>query len=425
MCNSNYKITQGDCMDAMVDMDENSVHAVVTDPPYNFEGGFMGEEWDDIGTSNEYQAWCEQWATECLRILKPGGHLIAFSSTKAYHQLASGVESAGFTIHDQIDWVYGQGFPKSTDIGKEIDKWGGNPGLKREIGKALKAARISRGLSTTVPDEMFCDGSSNYRWYEGRPKGQHLPDDETFERIVDEWPELQEYAEKVREANREVIGTGHSGKTAMMGGLRNETPGGEYEITAPATTKAEKWDGWKTSLKPAHEPAVLARAPLSEPTVAENVLEHGTGAFNTKAAEIVGEDRDRYPANVAVSEGATDLPESYFYTSKARESERTIDGRVENDHSTVKPLDLMEWIVALVTAPGQTVLDPFAGSGTTIMACRRLRREAVGIEKDPDYADLARKRVDLADELKTDWGHGPHEDGQQELEAFTDGGESE
>ena len=387
-------IHTGDCIEVLADLPAESIHAIVTDPPYGL--AFMGNSWDDF-EPKEYQEWCEEWATKAKRVLKPGGHMLAFSGTRTYHRLACGIEDAGFEIRDKIDWLYGSGFPKALDVSKAIDK---QADAERE----------------KVPNPL---------------------------------------------ADKQ---TGQYDSDALSGDREpNETIAPE-----PATDEAEKWDGFKTALKPGHEPVCVARKPFDQ-TVAENVLEHGTGALNIDGCRIGTEEdltrpnrafsssndyayteedhgtelkqhgstEGRYPANVVFDEQAaegldeevgvlecgardnrgrgdyeTDTgwkgstantvheatsggPSRYFYTSKATKSERTLDGKIDNPHPTVKPTDLMEWLVKLVTAEGQTVVDPFAGSGTTLRACKNLNREFIGIEQNAEYADIARVRVGL------------------------------
>lgn len=454
-------IHTGDAFDVLAELPAESVHACVTDPPYGL--AFMGRDWDDF-EPKEYQEWCEEWAREVKRVLKPGGHLLAFSGNRTHHRLFSGVEDAGFEVRDTITWHYGSGFPKALDVSKAIDKMGGNPELSDVVGDELKKARERRDLSIPEADELFCDGTSNYSWFEGRPRGQRIPPDETFKEIAEEWPELQELFEKVSSVDREVIRTKEDNGDRTVEILNGD---GEYEVTLPATDAAEKWDGFKTALKPATEYVVVARKPLSEGTVAENVQTHGTGALNIDGTRIntddeleytvtnqrgghVGGDNSRqseprspegrYPSNVVFDRTEAERldrenehtsgtvrrgkdggfgdgnvygdddhdgldpergfddsggPSRYFYTSKASKAERTLDGAIDNAHPTVKPADLMEWLVTLVTAEGQTVLDPFAGSGTTCRAAKDLGREFVGIERQAKWADVARVRVGL------------------------------
>jgi DNA modification methylase len=413
-----WGIVEGDCVEAMRAMPECSVDAVVCDPPYGLE--FMGKQWDapwrtgdgfrrsrnpaDVGRDDafgrasarapEYRAglgfqqWCEAWAREALRVLKPGGHLLAFGGTRTYHRLACAVEDAGFEIRDCLAWLYGSGFPKSLDVSKAIDK---AAGAEREV------------------------------------VGRHV----------------QAQGEPSRAAMN----------AAMDGSL-----GWQYDLTAPATPDAERWQGWGTALKPAHEPIVLARKPLSG-TVSANVLAHGTGALNVDGCRI-GE--GRWPANVCLDPEAAAMldeqtgsvggnhcpkdasgtnavygdfaqrPDSslvgygdsggasrFLYVAKSSSAERNagLDGfeatfsptmgngiggkehdpetatPKRNTHPTVKPIELMRWLVRLVTPPGGTCLDPFTGSGTTGCAAVLEGFRFVGIEREPEYAAIARARI--------------------------------
>jgi site-specific DNA-methyltransferase (adenine-specific) len=400
------EIRCADSLQELQDLDEKSVHAIVTDPPYGL--AFMGRSWDDF-EPKEYQEWCEKWARRAKRVLKPGGHLLAFSGNRTHHRLFTGVEDAGFEIRDTLTWHYGSGFPKASDISKTIDK---REGAEREVVGEYVA-----------PD--------------GEPRKQDLS------------------IQGGNYANPE--NNGRIGETKVE--------------TEPGTEKAEKWDGWKTGLKPATEYVVMARKPFDGTTV-DCVLEHGTGALNIEDTRIGTDGRPniqagtethdqnmwdetstigngsksngettkgRYPSNVVFDEieaerlderndetsstvthsepcesgdrmGGGDLPERtggvndsggisrYFYTSKANKSERNLDGRIDNSHPTVKPQDLMEWLIKLVTREDQTVLDPFCGSGTTCKAAKELNRRFIGIEKQEQWADVARVRCNLTPE---------------------------
>jgi hypothetical protein len=235
----------------------------------------MGKKWDyDVPSVEIWQ--------ECLRVLKPGGHLLAFAGSRTYHRMAVRIEDAGFDIRDQIMWIYGSGFPKSHNISKQLDKRGGNNNLTKEVADALKEARVSRGISKTEADKLFCDGTTNYQWFEGRKDGVRLPDDETFQKICNEWNELDKYKTIINSANREVIGQ-YEGDAGGLGGERLGSKGGD--ITIPATNVAKDWEGWGTALKPAHEPIVMARKPI-EGTVAENTLQYGVGGLNIDGTRI-------------------------------------------------------------------------------------------------------------------------------------------
>lgn len=440
----------GDCLKVLRDLPDSSVDSVVTDPPYGL--GFMGKAWDDLPPGLPF-------AQECLRVLKPGGHLLAFGGSRTWHRLAVAVEDAGFEIRDSIAWLYGSGFPKSLDVSKAIDKRGGNAHLAGEIAAAIKSAREARGWTTGQADRHFCGGSTNWTWYEGRGGMCRPPTPIDFARIVAEWPELTPWAESVAEASREVVGQ----RTTGIGTGGGSTPimrDGTRDITASSSDTAKTWDGWGTALKPAFEPIVVGRKPLAG-TVAANVLAHGTGALNIAASRVGSDDnlvrpaiaRDdnevfgkglglgvqenpagRWPTNVILDEsqadeldahtgvtrsrvgkprganagdgwgmtqtgaeyedqgGASRFFPTFRYEAKAPTDERpNVDGVA---HPTVKPLDLMRWLVRLVTPPGGTVLEPFAGSGTTVEACILERFNVIAIERDETYLPLIRQRID-------------------------------
>jgi site-specific DNA-methyltransferase (adenine-specific) len=433
-------IYSGDCLEVLRALPDASVDAVVTDPPYGLE--FMGKDWDSpwkgkasrefnelepgtlggftrlpnhsrvnnvkcqtcerwkfssnpcrcpepdfpnarLGAMAAFQAWCEAWAAECLRVLKPGGHLLAFGGTRTWHRLACAIEDAGFEVRDSIAWMYGSGFPKSLDVSKAIDK---AAGAERQV-----------------------VGPNRFAGINGK-------------------------------ANADVYGVAS-----------------RPDETAPVTDAARKWSGWGTALKPAHEPIVVARKPLVG-TVAANVLEHGTGALNIDACRIgteavkvntyggrgpfgdsqVGLAYDskqvagRWPANVALDEdqaaeldrqsgtskgtarvgfpggktfGGSEMKAEvgvwygdsggasrFFYVAKAPARERPkVDGTA---HPTVKPLTLMRWLCRLVTPPDGVILEPFAGSGTTVEAALLEGFRVVAIEREADYLPLIQARLD-------------------------------
>lgn len=388
----------------------------------------MGAEWD--GFVPPVAVW-----DECLRVLKPGGHLLAFAGSRTHDLMTLGIRLAGFEIRDSVAWLYGSGFPKSLDVSKAIDKRGGNAHMAHEIGQALKAARVRRGWTLSQADRHFCGGSTNWTWYEGRKGEARPPAPADFERIVAEWPELAPLAESVAAAEREKVSEGYRVRRDSHVPLAGVSDG-QYDITAPATDAARQWEGWGTALKPAFEPVTLARKPLTG-TVAANVLEHGTGALNIDGSRIGGPS-GRWPANVVLDESqAAELDRQsgtrkssgvyegdgsrneghrstsfagghrpnamysdtggasrFMYVAKAPKSERpVVDGTA---HPTVKPLTLMRWLVRMVTPPGGTVLDPFAGSGTTLEAAMLEGFNVTGIEREADYLPLIRARVERA-----------------------------
>lgn len=343
-----YQLHLGDCLEVLAGLPDNSVDSIVTDPPYGLS--FMGKKWDyDVPSVAIWE--------QCLRVLKPGGHLLAFAGTRTQHRMAVRIEDAGFEIRDMIAWVYGSGFPKSLDVSKAIDK---AAGAERDV-------IGSRKLTGTA----------------------------------------------------KIVG-GQGGATAGRSAdayAESETRD-ELLITAPATPEAKQWQGWGTALKPALEPITMARKPLIG-TVAENVLTHGTGAINVDgcrvgdevlAAQVRGVTRmdtfqgaegnetqertGRWPANLihdgsnkaclALKSGAR-----FFYSAKTSKDDRETD----NNHPTVKPTTLMAYLCRLVTPPGGTVLDPFMGSGSTGKAATVNGFRFIGIERDPAYHKIAMARI--------------------------------
>lgn len=422
-------IIVGDCLETMRGMPDASVHAIVTDPPYGIS--FMGKGWDsDVPP-------VAVWA-ECLRVLKPGGHLLAFAGTRTQHRMCTRIEDAGFEIRDLIAWVYGSGFPKSLDVSKAIDKVNGEAGrLHKFTGwmrtTGLTGKEINEATGTFMGSHYLTAGSqpaipTPELWGKLRPMCGAIPlwVDALVDRVA---------------AEREVVGTRkmHDTRKARAG-FSGKTHSPDYDgstrivgITAPATDAARHWQGWGTALKPAMEPITVARKPLVG-TVAANVMAHGTGGINvdgcrvgtdgatTRSAQtdyaesgwrtghrVMQVDAGRWPANL-IHDGSADatapFPGSsatgtlfgegeptgaarFFYCAKPSRAERGA-----NSHPTVKPIALMRYLCRLVTPKGGKVLDPFAGSGTTGVAAIAEGFDFVGCELSEDYAAIARKRLE-------------------------------
>lgn len=439
----------GDCRDVLPTLADASVDAVVCDPPY--EINFMGRGWDSTGIAYDVNMW-----RQCLRVLKPGGHLLAFGATRTYHRLAVAIEDAGFEIRDSIHWIYGNGFPKGQDIGKSIDRRRDDRQDILRVTAWLAEARDAAGWTNRRLDALWGFNGMASHW--------------TTQGVAAVAPTLEQWQE-LRQAvgfdDTEILPVverlnSRKGETGEAWGQRPEAvheapPGlaatwtngaGWNGATARRGTavlpEAAAWEGWNTALKPAHEPIVLARKSTGFNTTVANVLEHGTGAINVdacrvnagqdyrdKCASVVGLDSNRngatlgawtgvrensahdlgrWPTNVVFSHSlecddvcapgcpVTGLGENarffpvFRYEPKAPASERPRldDGTV---HNTVKPLDLMRWLVRLVTPPGGTVLDPFVGSGTSLEACVIEGFHGIGIEQHQPYADLCVKRL--------------------------------
>ena len=486
-------VLNADCLAALRDMPDASVDAVVTDPPYGLSNttpaqvadtitrwvsgdreylpsarGFMGHEWD--GFVPPVAVW-----DECLRVLKPGGHLLAFAGSRTQDLMGLAVRLAGFEIRDSVAWLYGSGFPKSMDVSKAIDKLNGRKFEDRyALGRHIRERRIALGLTPADVNAWFGYKDGCQHWERQDPSGARVP-------TLADWAVLKPrlglsdehlaLVERV-EAEREIVGqrdvpVGHAFAGVTYGGdSANKT----VSITASRSDEGKQWEGWGTALKPAHEPIILARKPL-DGTVAANVQEHGTGALNIDGCRIEasaddpvkrgrvggfshspvlgksaqggyvyrpGNTSGRWPANVVLDESqAAELDRQsgarkssgiyegdgsrreghrstsfagghrpnvmyadqggasrFFYVAKAPKSERpVVDGTA---HPTVKPLALMRWLVRLVTPPAGTVLDPFAGSGTTLEAAMLEGFNAVGIEREADYLPLIHARLDRA-----------------------------
>ena len=418
----NWEAILWDCIEEIKKLPENSIDAIVTDPPY--ELWFMGKSWDNTGIANSIDLW-----RECLRVLKPGGHLLAFSGTRTYHRMTCAIDDAGFEVRDMIEWVYGSGFPKSLNIGKAVDKLQGN---EREV----------VGRSNTVAQKS----SAIFQSFNGADG-----------------------------ANLEHI-----------------------DGNLPTTKGTSEWEGWGTALKPAHEPICMARKPLAEKTVAQNVLKYGTGGINIDESRVDVADTEkekylyadhsqgnsnptvpivpsnykrgggsvlgRFPANL-IHDNSEEVREcfpethwagtyrsgeskgegflsglkwekeqrpaidgwgntsrffkSIIYQAKASKSDRNrgcegleekqyqtdwrkadtnmpvlrVNSIAKNYHPTVKPIVLMEYLIKMVSREWQTILDPFSWSFTTALACENTNRKWVCIEKEQEYYNIGTHRI--------------------------------
>lgn len=503
----------GDCVAVLAELPDASVDAVVTDPPYNLTagkrggtgaasvnlespygrsrigtgngpGGFMGQSWDDYDDhEGGFQGWCTAWASECLRVLKPGGHLLSFGGSRTWHRLAAAVEDAGFEIRDSIAWLYGSGFPKSLDVAKAIDKQRDDSAEVRAVCRWLRA-RIDEHPEHTIrsiADQFGFHSRMVEHWAARDTDSQpSLPTREQWAVLGDllglDDPEMTAEVNRLNDRKGEF---GEAFNSRDVTGTVDEwTDRTNYALTArdglrrdnAFSADAKRWEGWGTALKPSFEPIVVGRKPLAG-TVATNVLQHGTGALNIEACRVGdgsdsqgprgadepsaarryadrgavtlsatpgvrgGSESGRWPTNVVLDEhqaaaldeqtgvlksganptrrssdkfrnaygdfagqtecvahrgadegGASRFFPVFRYEAKAPTGERpSVDGVA---HPTVKPLDLMRWLVRLVTPPGGLVLDPFAGSGTTAEACIHEHMRCITIEREVEYLPL-------------------------------------
>jgi DNA modification methylase/transcriptional regulator with XRE-family HTH domain len=300
-----YTIAIGDMRAQLAALPDESVDAVVTDPPYGLSsqpdmvevlrawlageeythtaaGGFMGKSWDSFVPGPDY------WR-EVYRVMKPGAHLVAFGGSRTYDLLALALRLAHFEIRDTLAWLYGTGFPKSIDVSREIDRRRDWSLLKPLQGK-IKAARLAKGL-TQHACALACGATvegapwgGGYMWFE---TGMRIPTPEQYYKLKALLDLDDECDAAFQAAEREVTGEHTSATPGLVG--RRFTDGDRMRRDKPATEAGAQWQGWGTGLKPAFEPIVLARKPLRETTIAGQVMASGTGALNLDATRVGSE----------------------------------------------------------------------------------------------------------------------------------------
>lgn len=413
----NCRLILGDCMESLRKMPDNSVDSIVTDPPYGL--AFMGKKWDyDVPS-------VEIWA-ECLRVLKPGGHLLAFAGTRTQHRMAVRIEDAGFEIRDMIAWVYGSGFPKSLDVSKALDK---AAGAEREV-VGIRESYRPKANATRDP-EGFQDRSDG---------AVTLPATDAAHQWQGWGTALKPALEPITMARKPLVGTVAANVLAHGTGALNidgcRIPGestvrvnaaemgyhgGNLASEYQTGSDAGRWpanlihDGSDevVGLFPANAgaSAPVKGSELSAP--AKNVYEGGygrvPGAFHADkgsaarffyCAKASKRDRDEglegfeaKPANSAYGDGLNTATK--VRTEEQAESGVSRDLR-RNIHPTVKPTDLMAYLCRLVTPPSGVVLDPFMGSGSTGKAAMREGFRFIGCELSPEYMTIARARIEDA-----------------------------
>ena len=397
-------LRQGDCLEVMRTLPDESVHACVTDPPYGL--AFMGKKWDyDVPTE-------EVWR-EVLRVLKPGGFLLSFSGTRTYHRMVVRIEDAGFEIRDMIQWLYGSGFPKSHNVSKAID---------REAGAERERVRPLGAVARAVKDGTNALGGS---WQEEPWETAPATD---AAKQWDGWGSaLKPANEPICVARKPLIGTiaqnvlahgcgglnidgcriGTDDDTARKPSLVGDTstPFGRGEAMGG---NGHQLGRWPANVVHDGSDEVLALFPQT-----------GAGGFlakrNAQGFRSDGLVQGDTPHGALSTDSGSAA--RFFYCAKAGQSERdkgvsgppieakrTQDGGDDtrghptpvnrNFHPTVKPVDLMRWLVRLVCPPGAVVIDPFMGSGTTGVACRLEGFGFIGIDRDEDYVRIAQGRID-------------------------------
>lgn len=375
------EVVQDDCREFLKWLPAASFDSCITDPPYELK--FMGKRWDGTRVAFEPETWAA-----VFRLLKPGAHLLAFGGTRTYHRMACAIEDAGFEIRDQIGWAYGTGFPKSHDVSKGIDK---AAGAEREKIKKEGAPAYQRSIGNTRP------------WMNDP---DHMIDgDEPATDAARQWQgwgtALKPAWEPIVLARKPLIGTvaanvlAHGTGALNIDGCRvacdekTPFPVGANSIDGVITTGLHSKPRSDDTSKNGRWPANLIHDGSDEVLAAfpESKGQQGDLVGHSKDRKSKGIYGDLPAARDAIARGDSGSAARFFYCVKASTKER--EG---SKHPTVKPIALMEYLVRLVTPPGGTVLDPFAGSGTTGVACKRQGFHALLVEREAEYvADIERR----------------------------------
>ena len=416
-----FTLYHGDNREVLKELADNSIDSIVTDPPY--ELGFMGKSWDASGIAFNIEVW-----QECLRVLKPGGHLLAFSGSRTYHRMAVAIEDAGFEIRDQIMWIYGSGFPKSLDISKAIDKYNGAGNRGHAISSGNKYHPTTG---------------------EARANGELLPKYEARTEAGKGWEgwgtALKPAHEPIVVARKPLIGTvaanvltyGTGGLNIDGARVEGEKGDGNWKgITSPDQSDniyAGGWDGSVQGQEPITDKGTIGRWPA-------NVIHDGSdevvqlfpnskgGAFLAKRGQAVN---TAFASGQETEGGFRAMGDDgsaarFFYCAKANKRDRNEglegfetkitneitppgtkgsnspragagrSGATANHHPTVKPIDLMRYLCRLVTPPNGVVLDPFTGSGSTGKAAMYEKFTFIGIEMTEEYLPIAKARIEFA-----------------------------
>lgn len=393
-------------MDVLKKYPNNHFDSCVCDPPY--ELGFMGKKWDSTGIAYSVEMWREVW-----RVLKPGAHLIAFGGSRTYHRLACAIEDAGFIIRDQIMWLYGSGFPKSLDVSKAIDK---AAGAEREVVGKYELPDVGDGrrgkgwecTNTTAPGIFGVSGQCDIT-APASPLAQQWKGWGTG---------LKPAHEPIMVARKPLEGTVinnvlkwgcgainihgcmiDTGVPWERKGLADDLRGGGFKENrgkridlGPRTSNTN--GRWPANVIHDGSDEVLAEFAKQSRESKMHWPGNRKAAVHSSAPGIVGfaGRRSGIPYNpVCLFEDKTQeaTASRFFYCAKASPGER---GR-DNHHPTVKPLALMCYLVRLVTPPGGVVLDPFMGSGSTLIAAAKEGFDSVGIDKEATYVQISRKRI--------------------------------
>lgn len=370
-----YELKLGNCLDVLKEYKDNSFDSIVTDPPY--ELGFMGKSWDSTGIAFNTDVW-----REALRVLKPGGYLLAFSGSRTYHRIAVAVEDAGFEIRDQIMWVYGSGFPKSMNVGLSLKKKGEDPTGWEGWGTALKPAHepivmARKPIEGTVAENVLTWGTGGINIDESRVPGEPVPINK-----LEEWSGFgqkvePDYVQEMNTSGRFPANFIHDGSDEVLE-LFPRAKGGAY-------------------------PAVRGSSDIGA------FAQGGTHKDRPNQARVMGDDgsaarffycakansKDRNDGLEDFEERQQDLSRKEGDSGGDNPRNRGVNKR-KNHHPTVKPTELMRYLIKMVTPKEGKVLDPFVGSGSTGKAAMLDGYSFVGIDMNKEYIDLAQARIEHA-----------------------------
>ena len=526
--NEYYKLYQGNMLDMLEVIEPNSIDSIVCDPPYGLTSitkrfgkensaecqygkdgsfarlskGFMGKEWDGSGIEYNVDAW-----SKCYEVLKPGGYLLAFGGSRTFHRIACAIEDAGFEIRDTIMWIYGAGFPKSMNVGKQLEKRLEDEKTKQKTEHDLRFM-WERDLQKTKRNEKKQDevlqSQLQKQSLQGTMYGKKSKESNLWreEPCLEGWNNIQKTERelqrcKVCEMSKRVFINGEErwicngtqtcdGKTfremlEQSGSCSSYRPQSKQQRnrklnaiqeqcrTQESREVIEYWNKFGTALKPSFEPIIVARKPFKGSLV-DNVIEYGVGGINidecrvnysnnepdkrlgfrkpTENGSIYSQSEKKYmagsindnyklgrfPANTILTYDETPSDERlrYFYCAKASKRDRdegleefndvdgdsyqfrqdgSLDGKIpvrKNTHPTVKPTELMQYLVRLVSPNGATILDPFNGSGSTGKAVMYENKERnknykyIGIELTEEYLPIAKARIEYVCNLEED-----------------------
>jgi site-specific DNA-methyltransferase (adenine-specific) len=411
-----YQILHGNNLDILPTLADNSIDSIVTDPPY--ELGFMGKKWDSSGIAYSVELW-----QQCLRVLKPGGHLLSFGGTRTYHRVAVAIEDAGFELRDSIAWLYGSGFPKSLDVSKAIDK---AAGAEREViaTRTLKDIRGGNynGSQPTMEHNYTAPATDDAKQWQG-------------------WgTALKPAFEPVIVARKPIEGT--VANNVLKWGTGGLNIDGSRIVAADQEQLSKFWDRNQSDSKDGvvayvgqtnidlrdykpvdgRWPANIILDPYTAELLDEQSGQSGTtttktgqyenksdfgwgGQINIRHPDSGGASRFFYVAKASKrdrNEGLEELPEvqgGSMTGAEYREGKPTNQPMRQNFHPTVKPTSLMEYLIKLVTPPNGTVLDPFTGSGSTGKAAILQGFDFIGIEMTEEYLPIIEGRLKHAEAI--------------------------